>query len=467
MRDLTGGPFNASQALDDAPTCSTMHHRTRRCPCGILAFLLCAMTSMLGCTQSVYHLELEPDGDGLKRKLSVWNQSGSPPSDWRMESELLDRIKPLYDDGEFTRDGDKQIFSGRFVGEMPTDVGGWGSYTRFTSSLGATYVYHERFRGNDNLAIGLADRQKAADTITELLHGWIGVEIHDDALRSKLQTWTQTQLREDLRNLSLYIWLEPTEADKGEELLARLCQYLIERQYFSVMELPRLGRLIEEKNGHAIVAFFLPKLAKKIGLVPSEPLPESLTALSDMDYVEKSLNRYILTTEFYRERLASRDRPVDTNQDPLETLSSYLIFEMLFHGSLDQTSVVEVSLKLETEPTRTNGKWNADQRLVGWSETMDRSAVPTFCYAAWSLPDVQTQESLFGRVVADGASLESYVEWYNALAAGEANEWDAMLNTLTPDTAWKSLAAFEFSENSQLAIAPREILLKGLKATQP
>jgi len=72
------------------------------------------------------------------------------------------------------------IFRGRFSSRMPNDVGGHGSFTRWDTPLGSTAVYVERFRGTDDAAGELNCRQAAADSLVDLLIGWLEGEFKND-----------------------------------------------------------------------------------------------------------------------------------------------------------------------------------------------------------------------------------------------------------------------------------------------
>ena len=107
----------------------------------IRLLILLAVTSLgsLGCVKTVYQVDLVPDGEALRRTLTVYQHQSSGNSETisSIPDTDLESIGRLYQEGDITTDGDKHVFSGRFVGNMPADVGGFGNYTVFKSAFGS------------------------------------------------------------------------------------------------------------------------------------------------------------------------------------------------------------------------------------------------------------------------------------------------------------------------------------------
>ena len=142
-----------------------------------------ACLALCGClaAHNCYQIEMRPNGDGFHRELTCWRTGGGDKSPIRtVDQAELARIGKLYPRPPTSPDAAKRIFAGRFQGNTPSDVGGAGSYTRFTSSLGSASCYVERFRGNDDLEGLLARRRQAADRAVDAIIEWFSAEMGGD-----------------------------------------------------------------------------------------------------------------------------------------------------------------------------------------------------------------------------------------------------------------------------------------------
>jgi hypothetical protein len=112
-----------------------------------------------------------------------------------------------------------------------------------------------------------------------------------------------------------------------------------------------------------------------------------------------------------------------------------------------------VKLTLNQAPNHTNGKWQ-DGRVI-WDASLDASRpLPALCYASWSQPDRQFQETHFGRVLLDGDELMQYCLWENGLSTDQAREWKTFLSGLQRDPELKKkLEAFRLVADGSLTLA--------------
>jgi hypothetical protein len=212
--------------------------------CLVLPALLLA-----GCDHDCYEIEIRPAGDGFSRQLTCWHVGGEKDREVRpLGSQEIARLAKLYAAQKTIEGGKKDVFTGRFAGNTPADVGGAGSYSTLDSPLGRTFWYVERFRGNDDLESQLAERREAADRLADLLVGWLRSELGDDAARGCMKQFLDHDLRRDLKNLGLYEWTAEArkghDNDPGSEFLARLALYLAERGYFAPRDVPLLARTV-------------------------------------------------------------------------------------------------------------------------------------------------------------------------------------------------------------------------------
>jgi hypothetical protein len=103
-----------------------------------------------GCFRSKilnYDIEMRVDRDQLVREVSAQGIS-------KDEQKRIAILYPAKVDGKYV---------GQFYGDLPNDVGGAGSFNSFKTKMGSMFVYLERFRGNDSLAVQLEDSLEAAN----------------------------------------------------------------------------------------------------------------------------------------------------------------------------------------------------------------------------------------------------------------------------------------------------------------
>jgi len=451
---------------------------------------------LTGCEQhDEYVVEITPKGDSFERKLTCWHVRGattpaeqSEPKITPLSRDKLERLEHVYGDGQWSKDGKKRVFIGTFQAQTPGDVGGSGTYTRYTSPLGNTVIYAERFRGDDDLAAELARRSAAADQLVDLMIGWARSEIGETADFAKLRDFLDTDLRQDLKNIAIYLWTDSAVGDvKGAgdgEFAPRALQYLRERGYVSAKGLPFLVRALTNAEGPELLLSIIRRgLARKMGVPEDEPVSECLAFLADLDRAEASFEAYVRTTDLYKRELEdwkedeSKD-PIAKPPEPWDVVVGLVVgqlFPLDFFAGLDK---VQVRLACGTEPFDTNGNWHADTCGVTWEHVLatDRS-LPAFSYAAWSEPNAETQTERFGRVILTDQKLAEYVIWYQGLSPAEAATWDAFLAKCEPDEQLRErIEAFRFPNDppmdpnnadeqpASLADTPRQLILAGLEA---
>ena len=454
--------------------------------------VLTAAVVVTGCEANRYEIEMRPNGKNVQRELTCWRERTANDKVKLLafpEGELA-RIAAAYDAPVPEGTATKHKFVNVFAGEMPSDVGGSGSYTHWETRLGSASAYVERFRGNDDLLADVEKRQLAADRIADLLIDWLASELEGEADFIKLREFLEVRFRRDLKNLSYYGWAYGIVSDREDaaqpECLVRIGQYLVERAYFTPDQLPVLMRVIQEteRDGPARLLALLQRFtASKMGVPEDQPIPRCLQFLSDATAVEASINNHLRRTDDFKRLLAEWEQERATNPEATQPEPTAVVGDLLaqaflpnFHfGRSDQ---LRVKLATTTAPFLTNGQWDEKAGQVEWAHRTlaadsEPSAFPTFLFAMWSRPDEQTQQARFGRVVLEGVALGNYCFWYRGLTKQEAVEWDEFVASLQPnDDPTKRLREFRFSGESpapdgdtrdrDLAAIPRELLLLGL-----
>lgn len=391
-----------------------------------------------GCVEyNRYEIELVPTSGGIERTLSCWRLPERKEGPAFPATEL-ERISALYAERQTPPNARRHRFRGVFGREMPTDIGGAGTYAKFETSLGFAAVFVERFRGDLDLDAALYDRRRRTDRAVDLIVGWFEQQLSASPHWPQVQRFLHQEFRQDLRNFSIHLWLAEQQPPLAEPLLKELpfraAMYLKERGYLELDDLLLLARPDRQQAVHRL-AWIKRVLARKCGLA-DEAARTALAFLDDPARVERSWNDYLRTTPEYRrllkrEQAASRD-PNTTPPEPSQVLNELLLdpaFALLFF----HPDELHVSLATGVPPLHTNGQWDPQQQRVAWSLNLPRArSLPLLLYATWAQPNEQEQVKHFGRVILSGDRLMDYAVWYSGLTEAERSEWDAFLASLHP-----------------------------------
>ncbi|MEJ0088699.1 MAG: hypothetical protein WDM80_02955 [Limisphaerales bacterium] len=429
-------------------------------PAGLLA-LACVLVT--GCPHNEYVVELKPQSAGIERTLTFWRVDDSNDGGRNHQafpSNELAAIVRIYPAGAVTQRGQQHVARGNFSSMLPGDMGGAGSYTNLITSLGSAGFYMERFRGHDDLA-GRTEKQfRAADKLTDLVMGWTQTEFGRMRGFKKLRKFLDEDFRRDLKNAGLYFWVGEistlSDTNAPEEFIARFAQYLHERGYVKLSDVPKLSLAFSDYGTNSVVPVLRlvqQLVAEKMGLAASDPLPKSLTVLADPAALERSWTNYlaqtVAQTDLYRTQVKEwkkkkKTEPELEKPEPSE-LAAHLFGDPLepFRTSGGTADHLTVKLTLPHAPNHTNGKWQDGE--VVWDASLDENrALPALCYASWSNPDVQFQQTHFGQVILDGDELTAYCLWQQCLNEEQASEWEKILASLQPGQGLKDkLEAFK------------------------
>jgi hypothetical protein len=376
---------------------------------------------------TVYRLAVSSDGDAMRRELTVVNGEG-----------LEEMLRTIYDEAVTEDEGIR--YSGGFDA-VPQDVGGSGTWFRLASPAGDIYAYAERFRGDDDLVGQVEARLLATDRLADLLIAWFGSEMGEDARWPGLRGFMDTQMRHDMKNLSLYILeleRQGVEAEQwGPAYLARVGQYLIDRGYLGADELVGLMRLFTPL-GDESDDLLQRVVARRMGLAEGEDIPASLGFLG-LSQMEAGGSWSGFTSSPACAELV-RGWGVSESDESLEegdvygavkaVLQSAAGMEFELFGPPDE---VHLALDCGSEPISTNGLWDAETGRVTWEGLVrERYGLPLFFYACWAEPDTAYQEAHLGGVLFEGESLAEMVMWYTGLSAEVRGRWDGFIGSLDP-----------------------------------
>ncbi len=485
-----GRPFRPG--LIPAPNCGESETvpflRTNEVVMSRIILFTAAMGSLLlvGCSHTAYVLELTPEETGVHRKLTVWRATGptSDPSEIRsIEAEQREHLQQIYGPAKSIEDG-KYAFEGRFSQTMPADIGGYGRWVRYESPLGNVIGYSERFRGSDDLHQELTDRHVALDRLIDLTIAWFRYEMEGDPHQDRVEQFLDEELRHDLKNLVIYVWMHTIVADRpdagAEEIGFRLLQFFEERDYWHPADLPRWRSAIVSAQGDSQDQWLLQAvqrtLARKIGIPDDQPIPEGLAFLGDAKQIERSAEAFFRQTDEYRQiyerwRQEHPDKPESDAPAATDSVVGDSAVPIFFIPGWppDGPHYLEVRLNLPNEPYQTNGRWDAQAGQVLWEHRLDDGPLPRFAYAVWSEPNAAEQRDRFGRTLLKGAPLVRYVMWYQALDDKDKRAWDAFIQAGVAGPQLRArLELFRFPQEDEdsapLSDIPRTLLLDAMDA---
>jgi tRNA-Thr(GGU) m(6)t(6)A37 methyltransferase TsaA len=327
-----------------------------------------------------------------------------------------------------------------------------------------------------------------------LIIDWLEFELDDHPNFEKLRTFCNEGLREDVKNLIVYMWMGKRISDSQEEdTVVRMLLYLYERDYFTLGD---ISSLMASTNHYDWMLSHLQRLiTKKLGYSSTEEVAKELHFLQDLSAVQQSASRFYTSPKMYDRVLQeARARSGDPNLiiDPNWVIDSNNILDQLFeeYGIELETFFIDfeffgsgsdkVSVKLDCpwRPFETNGEWDGDTKQLSWSNKIDADQLPFVCYATIGEPNDEFQKRHFGSVMLMDEQLLPYAFWYKGLSNEQKGEWDRFLVSLDPNEDVQSkveLFRFKIAPPPSpdidgavklLSDLPRHLILEGLKMNE-
>lgn len=412
---------------------------------------------LVGCSSStVYRLVMTPEGEGVRRALMVENGDG-----------IEDRLRTIYAQVDQVEGDDALRFSGVFE-DLPGDVGGSGTWLRMSSPVGSIYSYAERFRGNDDLVGQVEARLLATDRVADLLIAWFESEMKGDAGWPTLRGFMDTQMRRDMKNMSLYVLELERRGEEAEDwgpaYVARVGQYLMDRGYMTKDDLVLLLQVFgPDGNEEQVDEMLRRKVAGRMGLDEGESIPGSLEFLKmSGGQIGDSWERF-LASETSAAMVAGWDLKAEDQAEPVETGDVRGAVTLMFLAAagiefelFSSPDEVHVVLACGSEPLATNGEWDGEAGHVTWGgEVRERFGLPLFYYACWAEADEAFQAAHFGGVMFEGEDLAEMVAWYTGLPEALQAQWDGFVSSLDPAAA-SSLRAQAEMAHAAAAVADED-----------
>lgn len=413
-----------------------------------------------GCPRNKYRIEMRWDENGrVQRETTLWVQDGETVSS--PKDEHLQAARGIYGEAE-AREDKKARFSGVFSAELPADLRHENcenrGYVGTTSNVfGTITTYLENMPGQRDLRQLVRTAESLVERVARIFIEWVRTEPgfeSDPTARERLSSYLEGELQADAMNLLLLAWQAVTRFDLAQEADAkseewkekimkgegyRIVAYLIEREYLRPGEVPRL---LDEPSQDLISTMLLRKAARVMGYESENQCPGVLRgALRDPEKLQKIFEEGLQAMGWSQERLEA-----EVNS----------IVPIMWGNGTD----IELSWKSPNPPVETNGTWDETRGQVSWTaEGRSGCQTPRILYAVWATPNATAQQGRFGSVVLEGQRLRDYIVWYDNLTSEERSEWDGLLETVRPESAWKeTLRKFRFTNESDgAATQPTEM----------
>lgn len=452
--------------------------------------LAACLAISLGCTTTVYVVDLTPAETGLRRTFSVEEASGDDRNPRRPSNpEDRERLVAAYGLELEVDDPLPDKLSGVFTGRMPNDVGGFGSYHQLESPFGIASFYSERFRGSLDLTDSLQRRQASLNEAISLIERWAthqwpqrdGEPNHGEEIAS----WIGTTFRNDLQNLLLVTWTHSAageivqgNADLTKHIpstyFAYLAQYAAENDYLQWSEIPALFHAFKTENTEATFKIVHQVVSRKLHHATGRDYQENLQIVLNPEQLATSLRAFLKSTDQYNELVSQRKAIAIENEtelkdiDPFELVTGplFVAFVPSFMWGGDQ---VEVQLHLSDEPDHTNGAWDVESQSVQWNRSLNSGPIPPLAFAVWTEPNRDRQTRLFGETKLNGDQLAMHATWYAGLNAEEGQRWRDVLDAFGKQRELESNRSAEevfavVVEAASLSDSP--VLMMGVEATK-
>jgi hypothetical protein len=425
-----------------------------------------ALVLLAGCENehAVFEIRLRPKADGVERSLTAWRErsrNSDAPNKPLVDAELA-RLAKLYAE-RTTGDSDiRQTFRGTFLGRLPADVGGRGTFEISRSPLGTCYTYLERFRGDTDIDAQLYDRRAAVDQLCDLIVAWFDEQLAGKPEQAAVKRFLHQEFRQDVRNISAMFYIargseqwpdenadESAKGPVGQRAgVVSLVDYLAEHDYVQQIDLPVIAACLQPDDREAAFALVRKMLARKAKLPPAA-VNSALSFLRPSPEFQESWRKLLRgTSEFAQLRKlheAERRRNPEAGEPAPEKVLEDLFTASLFGDAVAlwqrSRDEVRVSLELTRPPHVTNGTWDAETKSLRWRRYLsDSGPSAVYCYAQWSVPDEAFQHAHFGRTAVDGEELASVAQLYRSLSPERRAEIDKHLRSLEPGDAIKGRA---------------------------
>lgn len=396
--------------------------------------------ALVGCGRTVYEIEMTPVENGLERRVTVFveTEDGSVKRASYDDLGRLDRVYALRESG---RAEIKQSFSGTFGDELPDDVGNFGRFVHYPSTLGTLYTYTERFGQGIDPVTALATSQEAAEHLGKIAADLMRVQMKAKGWTEGPNRFLNESLSHDAKNLSL-VWNMNAGIRSGdpEEVLQAgitALHYLIEYGYMDmrVLSLVLVSDDLEtEDSTDRFVSSFFMSCANKL---EADGVWLRIGSTSELEhawemYTSEPRNAIEAADQFLDEvsEFAAGELESSTPEDILVSLVlTAFPFSFDLFGSNPRATIRMAS---SAEPLITNGKWDSETSQVLWTMYLEEDSHPSalrwqMAFSIWVEPDRATQNRLFGGVVLNEQALAHFCRLESEMGPDDQAAWKSFI----------------------------------------
>ena len=439
----------------------------------ILPAALLLLLVVVSCQRKRFDVVMQLTDNGVQRSVSTWAEE-TVDSNGHSEERIIpleesgsNGLAAVYGPPEQLPDG-RTRYAHEFTGDLPTDLadGPFHNFARaqvIRSPLGVTVSYVERMPGQTDM---LAVARAAQESCDQLIAAWIAYAAQQPEFRESpdklalLKSFLEKDLRADMLNLGLTLWLEYGAAEAYESadtstngaspeqrMIARSAAFLLERGYVRTGDTVGLA-----DNTLAISRGVARRIADELGYPADAPLPPSLAAFADGKISIENITSSGLTA------LGKTDADLSTN-------ATLIIGDFVAETPKGQVTWMNVP----HQPV-TNGTWDAKTQSIVWQTKYHEGAqLPEVLVANFTVPQTEFLNEHFGNALSVD-TVGKFNTWYATLTAKQQTVTSAFCTNLKPGPTLRAdILRFDLSAPEGRAATPGdcEKLPAGIEALLP
>ena len=439
-----------------------MHNELRFA--GVL--LVAATTILVGCKTRQVKVEMRTGVDGAIR---VFETNFA-------DSDEIKRLSKAYENDPMRRNEGKGVrFEGTFKeGDLPSEVGNRNGLASLPSQFGTAWYYYEQFGDHGNDWEVLKRRMNAGDLWLRLAARYFELRMPDEETREEWREFAYGRLIPDAlsgylrytagqfvttgQRVSAKVRLPndrgPRTMDENFQVsvFTPLIAFAAERGWVSDEEAQMIGLLGVDgwvsagERDWSRRTIFEPIMRRSVQrFVPGTDPGEIKRNNEKLTWIGLSFLWWVNTSSDAVEVLLASDAISDADKKRLRNGDRMISIPGPFGFSITggpRPMISELELETGEQPFLTNGDWDESFGKVSFrtkiypEEGRRRLASPVF-YAAWSIPNVEIQEVVFGEIALRGQALAEYCLWEKTLGDFHRELWGEAMEEaqLTSKTA--------------------------------
>lgn len=407
---------------------------------------------LFGCKNKQVKVEMRTGVDGAMR---VFETNFA-------DRDEINRLSKAYENDPMQREkGEGFRFEGTFDnGALPSEVGNRNGLSSLPSNFGTAWYYYEQFGEHGNDWEVLKRRMNAGDLWLRLAARFFELRMPDEETREEWREFAYGRLIPDAlsgylrytagqfvttgQRVSAKVRLPndrgPRTMDENFQVrvFTPLIAFAAERGWMSDTEAQMInllgidGWVSAGERDWSRRTIFEPIMRRFVQrFVPGSDPGEINRKNEKLTWIGISFLWWVNTSSDAVEVLLASDAISEKDKERLRNGDRMISIPGPFGFSITGgPRPLESELELETgaEPFLTNGDWKESFgkvyfRTKIYPEDGRRRLAPPVFYAAWSIPNVEMQEEIFGTVALKGQALAEYCLWVETLKEWQSELW--------------------------------------------